>query len=51
MKIILNGKYDIANFNEGITLSEAIDRVAYKMDVSLVEPKQLQDIGIKKVTR
>ncbi|MCC0654204.1 XkdQ [Clostridioides sp. ES-S-0001-03] len=48
MKIILNGKYDIANFNEGITLSEAIDGVAYKMDVSLVEPKQLQDIGIKK---
>ncbi|HBG5552943.1 TPA: XkdQ, partial [Clostridioides difficile] len=48
MKIILNGKYDIANFNEGITLSEAIDGVAYKMDVSLIEPKQLQDIGIKK---
>ncbi|EOE7203662.1 XkdQ [Clostridioides difficile] len=48
MKIILNGKYDIANFNEGITLSEAIDGVAYKMDVSLVEPKQLQDIWIKK---
>ncbi|MFN1843189.1 hypothetical protein ACK2FW_09185 [Clostridioides difficile] len=48
MKIILNGKYGIANFNEGITLSEAIDGVAYKMDVSLVEPKQLQDIGIKK---
>lgn len=48
MKIILNNKYDIANFNEGITLSEAIDGVAYKMDVSLVEPKQLQDIGIKK---
>ncbi|WP_077723597.1 XkdQ/YqbQ family protein, partial [Clostridioides difficile] len=48
MKIILNGKYDIANFNEGITLSEAIDGVAYKMDVSLIEPKQLQDIWIKK---
>ncbi|HBF7624484.1 XkdQ [Clostridioides difficile] len=48
MKIILNGKYDIANFNEGITLSEAIDGVAYKMDVSLVEPKQLKDINIKK---
>ncbi|HBE9311888.1 TPA: XkdQ [Clostridioides difficile] len=48
MKIILNGKYDIANFNEGITLSEAIDGVAYKMDVSLIEPKQLKDINIKK---
>lgn len=48
MKIILNGKYDIANFNEGITLSEAIDGVAYKMDVSLVETKALQDINIKK---
>jgi hypothetical protein len=51
MRIIINEKYDIAEFNEGVTLDEAIDGIAYKADISLIETKALADIKIKKGDR
>lgn len=51
MRIIINEKFNIAKFNEGITLDEAIDGIAYKVDISLIEAKALADLKIKKGDR
>lgn len=51
MRIIINEKYDIDEFNEGVTLDEAIDGIAYKADISLIETRALADLKIKKGDR
>lgn len=46
--IILKNKYKIENLNEGITLSEAIDGVAYTATIKLVETEELKRLGVLK---
>lgn len=48
MELVLKNKYKIQNLNEGISLKESIDGIAYTMDVNLVETQELKDIGIAK---
>lgn len=46
--IIVKDNYIVDNLNEGITLSESIDGVAYKATVKLVETEQLKSIQLVK---
>lgn len=48
MKLILNDKYYIENLNEGITLQESLDGIAYTATIELLETDELKAIGIKK---
>lgn len=46
--IILNDKYKIQELNEGITLNEAIDGIAYTANINLVETPKLAEIRVRK---
>lgn len=48
MDLILKDKYKIKNLNQGITLRESIDGIAYIADINILETKKLTEIGIAK---
>ncbi len=48
MDLILKDKYKIKNLNQGITLREGIDGIAYIADINILETKNLINIGISK---
>lgn len=48
MDIIFKDKYKINNLNEGISLKEAIDGIAYEANISIIETDKLSSIGISK---
>ena len=48
MDLILKDKYKIKKLNQGITLRESIDGIAYIADINILETKELKHIGISK---
>ena len=48
MDLILKDRYKINNLNQGITLKEALDGVAYSASINIVETKELSKVGISK---
>lgn len=48
MDLILKNKYKIQILSESITLKEAIDGIAYTLNISLIETDELKNIGITK---
>lgn len=48
MDLVLKNKYKIEILSEAITLKEAIDSIAYTLNISLVETEELKNIGIVK---
>lgn len=46
--ILLKNKYKVENLNEGISLTEAIDGIAYTATVKLVETNEFKSIGLVK---
>lgn len=48
MELVIKNKYKIQNLNEGISLKESIDSIAYTMDVNQIETQELKDIGLNK---
>lgn len=46
--ILLKNKYKVENLNEGVSLAEAIDGIAYTATIKLVETKELKNIGLVK---
>lgn len=42
--IILNGQYDITDLNEGVTLSESIDGIAYTANIRLASTGELEKL-------
>ena len=47
-RLYLKNKYKIQLLSEAVSLKEAIDGIAYTLDVSLVETDELKNIGITK---
>jgi len=48
ISIIFKNKYKIENLNEGISLSEAIDGIAYNATINLIETSELRSLGLSK---
>lgn len=48
MDLILKDRYKINNLNQGITLKEALDGIAYSASIDIVETKELSKVGIFK---
>lgn len=48
MDLVLKNKYKIQILTESVTLKEAIDGIAYTLNISLIETEELKNIGIAK---
>lgn len=48
MDLVLKNKYKIQILSESVTLKEAIDGIAYTLNISLMETEELKNIGIAK---
>ena len=48
MDLVLKNKYKIQIVSESVTLKEAIDGIAYTLNIALVETAELKDIGVVK---
>lgn len=48
MDLVLKNKYKIQIVSESVSLKEAIDGIAYTLNISLVETEELKNIGIVK---
>ena len=48
MDLVLKNKYKIQILSESVTLKEAIDGIAYTLNISLIETGELKNIGIAK---
>jgi hypothetical protein len=48
MDLVLKNKYKIQIVSESVTLKDAIDGIAYTLNIALVETKELKDIGVVK---
>lgn len=48
MELVLKNKYKIQILSESVTLKEAIDGIAYTLNISLIETQELESIGINK---
>lgn len=48
MDLVLKNKYKIQILSEAVTLKEAIDGIAYTLNISLIETEELSSIGIAK---
>jgi hypothetical protein len=51
MNVILNEKYELKNVNEGITLQESLDSIAYSATIILLDTDELRKLNIKKKDR
>jgi hypothetical protein len=48
MDLVLKNKYEIEILSESVTLKEAIDGIAYTLNISLIETEELKNIGMAK---
>lgn len=48
MDLILKNKYKIQLLSESVTLKDALDAIAYTMDIAIIETDDLKSIGIAK---
>ena len=48
MDLVLKNKYKIQLLSESVTLKDALDAIAYTLDISLIETEELKSIGIAK---
>jgi hypothetical protein len=48
LELVLKNKYKIQILSESVTLKEAIDGIAYTLNISLMETEELKNIGIAK---
>lgn len=48
MDLVLKNKYKIQLLSESVTIKDAIDGIAYTLNISIIETEELENIGIAK---